>query len=79
VAYAERALRGRTFPVTITVTNDGHLHVRVHAINISRPNDDFEELWAAPRGDCIAEQFESLEVPAFDGPVVVVERRLKTR
>jgi hypothetical protein len=75
----DRALRGMTFPITITVTNDGHLHVRVHAINISRPDDDFEELWAAPRGGCIAEQFEFLTVPAFDGPAVVVERRLKMR
>jgi hypothetical protein len=75
----DRALRGRTFPVTITVTNDGHLHVEVHAINLSRPDDDFEELWAAPRDPCIAEQFKFLTVPAFDGPKVVVKRRLEMR
>jgi len=74
---SDKGLKGMTFPVTVTVSNDGALHVRVHDINISRPDDDFEELWAGPRGDCIPEQFAGVTVPPFDGEPVVVKRQFK--
>jgi len=72
----DRIYRGRTFPVKIVVSNDGHMKATVVDINLSRPDDDFEELWGAPRGDCIPEQFAYKTVDPFDGERVVIERRL---
>jgi hypothetical protein len=75
----EPPFRGRPLPVRITISPNGTLRGEVQAINTSRPDDDFEELWAKPQGTCVAEQFEVQHVPPFDGEDIVMSRRLTTR
>ena len=74
----DRALMGRTFPVTVTATPDGRLRAAVHAIDLNPPDAPDGLLATPPRG-CIDEQFEVETVPAFDGAPVVLERKLTPR
>ncbi|MBS2013965.1 MAG: hypothetical protein JST00_13835 [Deltaproteobacteria bacterium] len=73
----DRALAGRTFPVTVTATPDGRLRAEVGYIDINPP-DAWDGLLARPPRECIDEQFEVETVPPFDGAPVVLERKLTT-